>query len=73
VWAIDIIEDVGCHGPCKFVRIVVLSDGTLIAHLSSAQSTAHLGLWLSDKQGFDAKHLVGWGEVSGSVAVQATK
>jgi hypothetical protein len=74
VWAINILEDIGCDGPCKFVRIVVPTDGTLIAHLSSSLSNAHLGLWLSDNEGyFDTQHLVGSGEVSGSIAVKATK
>jgi len=74
VWAINILEDISCDGPCKFIRIVVPTDGTLIAQLSSTLSKAHFGLWLSDYGGFkDTQHLVGTGEISGSLAVSATK
>ena len=73
VWVINDDEGIGCHGPCELVRIDVPTDGMLIAHLSSTLSKADLSLWISDAYGSHGTHVVGSGEISGNIAVRATR
>jgi len=73
VWVINGDEGRGCDGSCKFVRIFVPTDGTLIAHLSSTLSKAQLGLSMSDNYGSFIQHVVGSGEIAASLYVSASR